>query len=173
RRPSGYRRYSWGDVARLRAVLAAQRDEFLPLRVIRDRLDTPTETQEPQDAQEPPPVPARYSRGEVLARSGLSERWLGELQSLGLVGEGEFDHHDLAAATAAAGLSRFGIEPRHLRGARQAADRELALIGQITAPLRHRKDGDADAVAAALAGLSADLHTALVAKGLSRDAARP
>ncbi|GIG71474.1 transcriptional regulator FtsR [Phytomonospora endophytica] len=175
RRPSGYRRFSWGDVARLRAVLSLQRDEFLPLSVIRERLDGPVETVPDLPAVAEPPS-ARYSRGEVLARSGLDERWLEELRLLGLVGEGgregEFDHHDLVVATVAAGLARFGIEPRHLRGHRQAADRDLALIGQITAPLRHRRDGEADVVAADLAALSASLHAALVAKGLSRDAAR-
>lgn len=172
RRPSGYRRYSWADVARLREVLAAQRDEFLPLRVIRERLDAPAGEVRPESLVEPEPA-ARYSRGEVLARSGLTEERLRELESMGLVGAGGFDHHDLGVASVAAELSRFGIEPRHLRGHRQAADRDLALIGQITAPLRHRRDGEADAVAGELAGLSARMHAALVAKGLSRDAARP
>jgi len=172
RRPSGYRRYTWADVARLRVVLAAQRDEFLPLKVIRDRLDASAGARPPEPADEPVPA-ARYSRGEVLARSGLTEERLRELESSGLVGADGFDHHDLGVAAVAAELSRYGIEPRHLRGHRQAADRDLALIGQITAPLRHRRAGDADAVAAELAGLSARMHAALVAKGLSRDAARP
>ncbi|MEV0647351.1 MerR family transcriptional regulator [Phytomonospora sp. NPDC050363] len=172
RRPSGYRRYSWADVTRLREVLSAQRDEFLPLRVIKERLSAPQEHAAPAKPVRAVPSPTRYSRGEIIARSGLSEERLRELEALGLVGP-ELDDHDLGVASLAAALSGYGIEPRHLRGHRQAADRDLALIGQITAPLRHRRDVEAEVVAAELAELSAALRSALVAKGLSRDAARP
>jgi hypothetical protein len=71
-----------------------------------------------------------------------------------------------------AALAAFGVEPRHLRGFRAAADREVGLVEQIVAPLRGRKDGRADETVRELAALSVGLHTLLVTAGLRRIAGK-
>ncbi len=152
RTPSGYRKYSPEDVARLRYVLAAQRDQYLPLRVIRQQLD--------EGAHEPPPPPRpalavvtddfvpgpvqedtdtnRLPRDELLSKAGIDAELLADLERHGLVTASPGDWFDPDAVTVAevAGrLAAYGIQPRHLRPYRAAADREAGLFGQIVAPM--------------------------------------
>ncbi|GAA4167809.1 MerR family transcriptional regulator [Phytohabitans flavus] len=177
RTAAGYRKYSWEDVSRLRFVLSAQRDQYLPLKVIRDQLAS-------RDAAAPAPVrlvavgPApegdsRLSREQLVERSGLDETTLTEIERLGLltpIAPGRYDADGLAIAKAVAGLAAFGIEPRHLRAFRSAADREVGLFTQLLAPLARQNDpaarARADHTADDLVRLSQQLHAALVRVGL-------
>ena len=193
RTAAGYRKYSWDDVARLRFVLTAQRDQDLPLRVIRDQLAEWDATGDSPGRQRPTlvavgpggEVPGRASeetaessevrlgRADLVARSGLDESTLGELERLGvLVSDppGWYDADALIIAQAVAGLAAYGLEPRHLRGYRTAADREIGLFAQLVAPLARQSDPAARARAAEtareLVALSQQLHAALVRVGL-------
>jgi DNA-binding transcriptional MerR regulator len=177
RTAAGYRKYSWEDVARLRFVLGAQRDQYLPLRVIREQLAS-------RDAATAAPVrlvavgaapegDSRLSRDQLIERSGLDEATLDEVERLGLLGSiapGRYDADALAVATAVAGLAAFGLEPRHLRAYRSAADREVGLFAQLVAPLARQNDpaarARADQTADDLVRLSQQLHAALVRAGL-------
>jgi len=158
RTPSGYRKFYDNDVARLRYILALQRDQFLPLKVIRERLadgaagDTPIpqpslegELPAPSSAAVAAPSnPVELTRDELQQSSGLSDAELAGLSDFGLLAsEGPYDRDDLAAATAARGLFKFGVEPRHLRMYRQFADRETAFFEQIISPVARRRDPDA------------------------------
>jgi DNA-binding transcriptional MerR regulator len=176
RTPSGYRKFSAADVSRLRYVLAAQRDQYLPLRVIKahldalDRGDTPpgrggADSAGSTDPVDSVPLPA----AEFAAAAGLSAQQLADCVEFGLVApdaQGAHRPSDLPVARAAAGLARHGIEPRHLRLHRTAAEREAALLEQLVTPtLRGRSDEARTRAAeqlAELAGLSARLHGALL-----------
>ncbi len=190
RTAAGYRKYGWDDVARLRFVLTAQRDQYLPLRVIREQLaqwdasDEPPERSRPAlvavgpDGEVPGRAAAesarvRWDRSELLARSGLDSSTLGELERLGLLVSdppGWYDDDALIIARAVAGLAAYGFQPRHLRGYRTAADREVGLFAQLVAPLARQSDPAARARAAEtareLVSLSQQLHAALVRVGL-------
>jgi DNA-binding transcriptional MerR regulator len=180
RTASGYRQFTSADVERLRFVLAAQRDRYLPLKVIKEQLDAADGTQErprvlravPADglpaAEDFAAAPVRrMTREELLEASGIDAATLAELEDYGLVRPGEAGLYDTVSAqiaTTAKALANFGIEPRHLRGFRAAADREVGLVEQIVAPMR--KDGQADQTVRELAALSVGLHTLLVKAGL-------
>lgn len=177
RTPSGYRKFTHADVERLRYILTAQRDRYLPLRVIKNHLEDAEQgtfqfqRPRPLDDQ-PPPVPVRLSRDELLRSAGIDGDTLDELESFGLLAPKgrRYDAEALRIARAAGELARFGIQPRHLRVIRAAADRQVALIEQAIAPLlRRRKPGaaaQADESARELAGLLLDLHTALLRVGV-------
>ena len=171
RTSAGYRKYSPADLARLRYVLAAQRDHYLPLRVIREQLSAPplVPVDEPAAA---PAGPEMLSRAELLDRSELAEAMLDELERHGLVRDraGRYDADALTIAQAAAQLAGYGLEPRHLRGYRTAADREVGLFAQLVAPVARQntpaaRDRAAETVRE-LAVLSQQLHAALVRIGL-------
>jgi DNA-binding transcriptional MerR regulator len=192
RTPAGYRKYSWADVARLRYVLTAQRDHYLPLRVIRDQLaaldegvssDAAGGARRPslfavEGAERAAPDPVergelRLSRAELLAHSGLAEADLQTLEQYGLVAArngGGYDADALEIAGAAANLAEYGVQARHLRAYRAAADREIGLFTQLAAPLA-RQGGPAARARAAetvreLAAQTERLHAALVRAGL-------
>ena len=198
RTPSGYRKFSHADVARLRYVLATQRDHYLPLRVIREHLDAidrglepgapgqrprvPTADDHGQRAPDPQalrpgPVELRLSRAELAREAGLADDLLDQVEAFGLVepvpGSGpagseqaRYDAEALAVGRAVADLSGYGVEPRHLRGFRTAADREADLIGQVAGPMLRGRSPQARAraeeVARELGAIALRLHTALV-----------
>jgi DNA-binding transcriptional MerR regulator len=176
RTPAGYRKYAWSDVARLRFVLAAQRDQYLPLRVIREQLAALDRGEHPAG---PPlrevggelravPAPVRLSREELLDQSGLTEPALAGLEQYGLVGAqgGGYDAEALTVARLVAQLSEYGLEARHLRPYRAAADREVGMFAQLVAPLARQNTPAARARAAEtmreLAALTQQLQAALV-----------
>jgi DNA-binding transcriptional MerR regulator len=190
RTPSGYRKFSRADVARLRYVLAAQRDRYLPLRVIKEHLDaldrgeplpgTPTPADVP-----PPGADAAEEQGRPLpperfaAAAGLSAEQLADCVQFGLLApdaDGRHPADDLPIARAAAGLARHGLEPRHLRAYRSGVEREAGLVEQLVAPVLRARSEEARARAAEklreLAALSAQLHGALLEARL-RDLLRP
>jgi DNA-binding transcriptional MerR regulator len=167
RSPSKYRKFSPGDVERLRYILTAQRDQYLPLRVIKDQLDAGG-----QDHPERPagryPGPAPLTRRELLEATGLDEARLAELEDFGLVRRsgGRYGPEALAAARAIVALDGYGVQARHLRVLRASAERETALIEQVVAPiLRQRSDGArgrATRSAREIAAVTLQLHAALV-----------
>jgi len=185
RTPAGYRKYTWADVARLRYVFTAQRDHYLPLRVIREQLaalDDGDGARPALSAVSRPEVTGRadlLSRADLAARAGLTEAQLAALEQHGLVRarpDGRYDADALVVAEVAAELARFGVEPRHLRGSRAAADREVGLYAQLVTPLARQSDPAARARAAEtvreLVTLSQKLHGALIRSGL-RDTLGP
>ncbi len=183
RTASGYRQFASADVERLRFVLAAQRDHYLPLKVIKQQLDS---------ADEPPRralvavegVPAvepfeqsattpRLTREELLAQSGISKTMLADLEQYGIVrpgAAGSYDPESVPVAKTVRAMAEFGVEPRHLRAFRASADREVGLLEQIVTPLYRQRDPDArgraEEVLRELAVLSVTLHTLLVKAGL-------
>ncbi|MFE1466098.1 MerR family transcriptional regulator [Streptomyces nigra] len=186
RTPSGYRKFGPQDVERLRHVLRMQRDHYLPLKVIREHLDAMERgeaaalpalcRQRDGDGILEPveePTAARLGRAQLLAAAGIEERELAEWESYGLITplpDGAYEAEAVTVATLVAELGRFGIEPRHLRVMKAAADREAGLVEQVVAPLkRHRNPqtrAHAEARAKELAGLTVRLHAALMQTAL-------
>lgn len=194
RTPAGYRKFSVGDVDRLRYVLTMQRDHYLPLKVIGEHLDAIDRGLEPPPIESVVPrVPTvalaadglpsaesfrrrdglRLSRKELLKVAEIEEDLLAELERFALVtptAAGHFDSDDLVIARTARELAEFGIEPRHLRSFKAAADREVGLVQQVTAPLARGRDAAATAraedAASQIAALSVRLHATLVKAGL-------
>jgi len=139
RTPAGYRTYSSDDVERLRFILGLQRDHYLPLKVIKQYVDD-------VDAgkQVEPPVskplqavvgnPGRLDRAELLERTGASGALLDEAISQGLIPPGKlFDHHDESILSSLHRTGPWGLTPRHLRGLKTAADREVELVSRAVA----------------------------------------
>ncbi|HZO37422.1 MAG TPA: MerR family transcriptional regulator [Solirubrobacteraceae bacterium] len=160
RTPGGYRLYTAGDVARLRTILRLQRDEFLPLRVIRQELAAGANTDD--SVPEPPRTGttrvrapragvsvrdrgALYSLEDVLEETRAEPSLVRELEEYGVI-KGEqragvtyFDETEREIVRAVTELARYGVGGRNLRAFRTSADREAALLQQILAPaLRSR-----------------------------------
>jgi DNA-binding transcriptional MerR regulator len=188
RTASGYRTYAVSDVERLRYVLRAQRDRFWPLKVIRDSLDAMDRGLEVADdsaaarpavpaAVEDPDLPAaaalrpgrslRLTPRELCEAAGIGADLLADLEKFGLLAPDATGHYGepaLGIARAAAGLAAHGVEARHLRAFRTAADREIGLVDQILAAER----GDLAEKQADLLRRCLALHAALVRAGLDR-----
>ena len=177
RTPSGYRKFSSADVARLRYVLAAQRDQYLPLRVIKEHLEA-LDRGEPLPGSKPPATPpppeeeadtGSLTTEQFARASGLEPGQLADCVQFGLLAtdaDGRHPVSDLPVARAAAGLARHGIEPRHLRVYRTGVEREAGLVEQLVAPVLRARSEEARTRATEklreLATLSAQLHTALL-----------
>jgi DNA-binding transcriptional MerR regulator len=152
RTESGYRKFYEGDVARLRHILSLQRDHFLPLKVIKERLAAGPEGgadplaspawDEGGAAPESPDAAGKpLSRKELLKSSGLDEAQHSQLEEFGVLERTDaYDGDHLRVARAARGMFQYGIEPRHLRMYRQIADREGAFFEQILSPVAQRRD---------------------------------
>ncbi len=206
RAASGYRRFTAYDCARLRFILTAQRDQYLPLKVIRAQLDAQPDGELPpfgspygvprlvsvadgnfsgddyqagsdagHDFKAVSPTPVRLSREDVLDRSGVDENLLTALLRAGVITTGPsgfFDEHAVVILQCARALSEYGVEPRHLRAFRSAADRQSDLIAQIAGPLvkagRAGARDRADDLAREVAALAITLHTSLI-KSAVRD----
>ncbi|MET9258235.1 MerR family transcriptional regulator [Streptomyces sp. NPDC003717] len=187
RTPAGYRKFSPRDVERLGHVLRMQRDHYLPLKVIRDHLDASERGEavrlpalgRQRDGEPVPevaaedPVIARIGRQELLAAAGVGDEELREWESYGLLAplaDGAYDAEAVTVASLVVQLGEFGIEPRHLRVMKAAADREAGLVDQVVAPLRRHRNPQTRAHAEArtkeLAGLAVRLHAALVQTAL-------
>ena len=190
-------KFTSADLERLRYVLLAQRDQYLPLKVIKENLDAMDRGLTPNNgATTATPRPAKFgvissdsdisaasfaeaselrlSREELLKASGLKEDQLVEIESYGLINlQGRYyDGDALAVAKVVTELASFGIESRHLRSFKSASDREVGLIEQVITPLNRQKSIEAKAraeeVQRELASLSVKLHAALVRSGLNR-----
>lgn len=201
RAASGYRRFTAYDCARLRFILTAQRDHYLPLKVIRAQLDAQPDGELPavgapspytaprlvsvpgpaadkSDAAAVAPPRIRLSREDLLERSGVDDELLTALLKAGVITTGPggfFDEHAVVILQCARALSDYGVEPRHLRAFRSAADRQSDLIAQIAGPLvKADKAGArdrADELAREVAALAITLHTSLI-KSAVRDVLR-
>jgi DNA-binding transcriptional MerR regulator len=162
RTPGGYRLYAQTDVSRLRTILRLQRDEFLPLRVIRQELAAGRAEDEPPGA----PAPAQearpgaalrrltfslrdhgalYSLSDVVEETGAEPRLITELEDYGIVrgevrgGTRYYDETEREIVRAVTELARYGVAGRNLRVFKTSAEREAALLQQILAPsLRSR-----------------------------------
>jgi DNA-binding transcriptional MerR regulator len=222
RAPSGYRKFGVDDVERLRYILTVQRDQYLPLRVIKERLPGPAE---PLPAPPVPAAPAPASpptavsattgppsavsattgapatvapttgrpagpaftggqvaqdaprpgltRRELLEAAGITDDQLAELEDFGLVRRDgrRYGPDALEITRTVLALAAYGVQARHLRGVRVAAERETTLIEQVVAPtLRQRSPlarASAGAVAREIADLSVRLHRALIEAALA------
>jgi DNA-binding transcriptional MerR regulator len=158
RTDSGYRKFSGPDLDRLRFVLTMQRDHYLPLKVIRgylDELDAGRQPQLPGGATQAPSILStdrRYTRDELLREAGSTVMLFNDAISASLLLPAElFGEDTLSVLRALVELQRSGIEPRHLRGFRAAAERELGLIESALIPVARRKDASSRAKAAELA----------------------
>ena len=163
RTPGGYRLYAQSDVSRLRTILRLQRDEFLPLRVIRQELaagrtedETPTASTPPAETARPGAALRRltfsirdrgalYSLEDVVEETGAEPRLVRELEDFGIVkgevrgGTTYYDETEREIVRAVGELTRYGVGGRNLRVFKTSADRESALLQQILAPsLRSR-----------------------------------
>jgi DNA-binding transcriptional MerR regulator len=157
RTPGGYRLFAPADVQRLRTILRLQRDEFLPLRVIRQELNAGRADPEVTKGKSPDPRALRratlevkgpgslYRLAEVLDETGADQALVKELEEYGVIrgeqsdGEVLYDETEREIVRAVTELKRFGVGGRNLRVFRTSADREAALLEQILAPsLRSR-----------------------------------
>jgi len=196
RAASGYRRFTAYDCARLRFVLTAQRDQYLPLKVIKAQLDAQPDGELPfagspygvprlvtvsdsapaeADSVAVAPTRVRLSREDLLERSGVDDDLLTAVLKAGVITTGPggfFDEHAVVILQCAHALADYGVEPRHLRAFRSAADRQSDLIAQIAGPLVNTgKTGArdrADDLAREVAALAITLHTSLI-KSAVRD----
>lgn len=160
RTPSGYRKFHASDVARLRYILRLQRDQFVPLKVIRQRLEhfDPSEVPagdgvvglpERADGEDDTALATgmNLSFDELVASSGLKAEEVQELEEFGLIdahnvnGSTYYDENDLLVAKIARDFAKYGVEPRHMRMYRSFADREVGIFEQIVVP-RSRSAGD-------------------------------
>ncbi len=196
RTPAGYRKFSDADVERLRYVLRMQRDHYLPLKVIGEHLDAidrglepppiePVVPTVPKVAMNEDGLPApesfrrsdrlRLSRKELVKIAEIDEDLLSRLEEFGLItalATGHYDTDALVIAQAARDLADFGLEPRHLRAFKAAADREIGMVDQVVAPVRRSRDpaaaARAEEAASEIAALSVRLHATLVKAGLRK-----
>jgi DNA-binding transcriptional MerR regulator len=208
RAPSGYRRYTEGDVERLRYVLSVQREHYLPLKVIREHLEQVDRGQAPLSlsgqggsssnglagggsnsgtssghsggpnsgpSQNPSAAtakqPIRLTRQELLDASGLTETALSELERTQIVltrrGTAHYGRDALTLAIAARRLAEYGIDGRHLRAFKLAAEREVGLVEQAIAPYVRRAGSNRD-VPGDVTQLVISFHAALVRTAMER-----
>jgi len=158
RTESGYRKFSTADLERLRFVLTMQRDHYLPLKVIRGylaELDAGRSPELPGGASAAPSMLSgerRYTRDELIREAGANAMLLGDAVSASLIVPADlFGDDAVAVLKSLVELQRSGIEPRHLRGFRASAERELGLIESALMPVARRKDATSRARAAEMA----------------------
>lgn len=185
RSPSGYRRFSHDDIARLRYVLTVQRDHYLPLRVIKEQLEHLDDGIEMSVGGRPgaphglagatrDPSDVRLSRAALLEAAGIGADLLVELEAHGLVTArgATFDADALLVARIAGELAAHGLEPRHLRTIRSAAERQVDLVEQVLAPMLRQRGvearGRGEESAREIARLTTRLHAAIVDAALRR-----
>jgi len=142
----GYRVFDEDAVERLRTILRLQRDEFLPLRVIRQELASPaakTRRRRPAGLAGPD---EELSVGELVERSGATPQLVRELEEYGLLeargsgGEKRYPAGDAEVAAVCAQLAAYGIGARNLRAFRTAADRQVSLLDQLVGPSLHTRN---------------------------------
>jgi DNA-binding transcriptional MerR regulator len=178
----GYRLFSDDDVERLATILRLQRDQFLPLKVIRDELDSPR----PERSRRKPSA-LRVEEGEVdlaelCVRAEVTSDFVRRLEEYDLVaprieaGERFYRETDAEIAVASASIARHGLDARHLRAFRTAAGRQSALLEQLVATGLHSRDPERRRAAIddleALAGVAIELAQLLLLRDLKEAADR-
>ena len=180
RTESGYRKFSPTDLERLRLVLTMQRDYYLPLKVIRGYLEDLDAGREPVlpggvTVSGPSMLPSdrRLSRDELIKEAGATPMLLGDAVTASLIVATEhYGDDELSVLKALVELQRSGIEPRHLRGFRASAERELGLIESALIPVARRKDASSRAkaldMAREIAGQLEVVRSNLIRSALSK-----
>jgi DNA-binding transcriptional MerR regulator len=182
---SGYRLFTEDDVERLRTILRLQRDEFLPLRVIRQELAAPSSRRGARrrsagaGLQEPE---RELDLATLCEQSGADARLVRELEEYGLLeprddgGEKRYGESDVDIAAACVRLGRYGVAPRNLRTFRTSADRAAGLLEQILAPALRSRNSERRHAALedleTLAGLAHELSQHLFWRAVRSLAAR-
>ncbi|MGX5695383.1 transcriptional regulator FtsR [Agromyces soli] len=177
RTAAGYRKFAEGDVERITVVLSLQRDQYLPLKVIRAHLDA-------IDRGETPALPGatsaavhlggarRLHRDELIDEAGATPQLLDEAISASLIAPAEvFGEETLTLLRSIVRLRSVGIEPRHLRALRVAAEREAALVERAIAPSRRADAADQARAAERRRELASDLqqvHDAALRQAVER-----
>jgi DNA-binding transcriptional MerR regulator len=182
RTQGGYRLFSETDLERLRTILRLQRDEFLPLRVIRDELDAPGTAERKRKR----PVALGTAEEELTfeelcERANVAPELAKELDDTGLFsprgsgGEKRYPDTDADVAAVCAQLMRVGVDARHLRTFRTSAGREAGLLEQYVAPVLRSRNPERRAQALRdlqqLADLAAELSSLIFWRDL-RDLAQ-
>jgi DNA-binding transcriptional MerR regulator len=192
RAPSGYRRYSRMDIDRLAYVLRAQKNHYLPLKVIREHLALIDQGAEPPSMEPPPPQPMvaaeaphatendiaaarraiRLTRRELLDVSGLQEATLVELERQLVIrprrGTAFYGREALTLAVVARKLTTYGIDARHLRAIKMAAEREVGLVEQAVAASSSRRQPVSRERTSEVMQLVMHAHAALMQSVLDR-----
>jgi DNA-binding transcriptional MerR regulator len=141
RTDAGYRKFTDGDIDRLRIILELQRDQYLPLKVIRQYLDDLDAGKTPKLPNSAEPKSLRVKQGkkftelDLIAETAITPALIADAQEVGLLTVEPFSVADVNIARAVVQLQRFGIAPRHLRGLKAAADREIGIIEGVVAPV--------------------------------------
>lgn len=191
RAPSGYRKYHDADIERLRYILTCQRDHFQPLKVIREHLEMIDRGEEPPTVDQPAPPgndepsvvgeapstpsaaapvgqgrhPVRLNRRQLIRSSGITEAMLVDLERHQLVrpkrGQAWYGQEALVICVAARRLAPHGMDVRHLRAIRQAAEREAGLIETTLIPHARHPERSSQ-VAAEVTQLMMHAHAAMV-----------
>ncbi|WP_130865379.1 transcriptional regulator FtsR [Acidipropionibacterium timonense] len=184
RAPSGYRMYSERDVERLRYILSCQRDHFQPLKVIREHLEMIDRGEEPPATSQPslptrpedeephekvainrPKGPVRMTRRQLIRASGITEATLVDLERHQLVrpkqGQNWYGQEALVICVATRRLGVFGMDSRHMRAVKQAAEHEAGLIEQALIP-HARQPEKSSKVASEVTQLMMHAHAAMV-----------
>jgi DNA-binding transcriptional MerR regulator len=202
RTPSGYRKFYADDVERLRWILVQQREHFLPLKVIKTKLEevqgderAPARTEQAEsagvvhattagvDGADLGLAGASLTVEELAGAAGISPEDIGELERFGLlVGRSVgpdvlYDEGALIIARLAAGFRRHGVEPRHLRMYKVTADREAGFLEQVVTPILKQRNpaarGRALAMVDDLLQLGAQLRAAMLEQALRDNLGRP
>lgn len=185
RTPSGYRKFREADVDRLRTILRMQRDEYLPLKVIKERLEAGKDEPQPKqgrrgakqdDELATPPTGLHMSVEELSAATGVDRERIRELETFGILcshglnGDQYYDGDDFLVLSIAKDFFKYGIEPRHLSMYRQFAKREADFFESIVMPTIRQKNPDARRAASQnlsdLTALSRKLKQALLRSNL-------
>lgn len=147
RTESGYRKFTDLDIERIKIILELQRDQYLPLKVIRGYLSDLDEGKQPSlPGGSLNPQHLRQSRGkklsliELISETAITNALIQEAQDVLLIGQEPFGSGDLEIARAIVHLQRFGIQPRHLRGLKASAEREIGIIEGVVAPVLRKSD---------------------------------
>ena len=185
RTSSGYRKFHDEDVDLLRTILKMQRDEYLPLKVIKERLSQNEEEAPVRAAVDgagedlaTPPTGLHMSVEELSAATGVERSRIRELESFGILcshglnGDRYYDGDDFVVLSIVKDFFKYGIEPRHLSMYRHFAEREATFFESIVLPTLRQKNPDARKAAAEnlsdLAGLSRKLKQALLRSNLRK-----
>ncbi|AJE33144.1 hypothetical protein B842_06475 [Corynebacterium humireducens NBRC 106098 = DSM 45392] len=181
RTASGYRRFTGEDVERLRYILVTQRDNYLPLKVIREQLEAMDSgavsliEAEPMVSPENfrAPAPTRLSDKEVASQADVTAEAIAELLDAGLIrpdAAGFFTADDVRIVLTAESLRGFGFDIRHLKSLRNTAQRQADLIGQVAGPVARSQRSSAKEKAAdmgqQMTALVVSLHASLVKNAL-------
>lgn len=188
RTASGYRRFTSDDVQRLRYILVTQRDNYLPLKVIREQLEamdsgavaailTAGENEtlvSPENFRAP--ATTRLSDSDVATQAGVEESLVAELISIGVIAPdatGYFTDDDVRIAGIADSLKDFGFDERHLKSLRNTARRQADMIGQAVTPVARSKSDTArqraEEMGQQMSALVVSLHASLVKNALRKE----